>query len=103
QVKSRVSNAHHIVKAPPDGEFAANRRRRSDRPVHEYAARHPCHPPTDQCPISGGGTPTICSSRSQRSVARVARIPTTRASIAAFSGLPQEAPIIETNPIMVPS
>ena len=24
QVKSRVSNAHHIVKAPPDREFAAN-------------------------------------------------------------------------------
>src|SRR5215469_18469534 len=54
QVKSCIGNAHHIVKAPPDREFAANRRRRSDWPVHEHAARHPCQPPTDQCPISGG-------------------------------------------------
>ena len=36
------------------------------------------------------------------SVASVAMIPTTRASIAAFSGLPQEAPINETSPTIVP-
>jgi hypothetical protein len=39
------------VKAPPNREFAANRKRRGDRPVHEHAARHPCQPPTNKCPI----------------------------------------------------
>src|SRR6185437_2178839 len=42
-----------------------------------------------------GGAPIICSSPSQRSVATVAMIPTSTASIAASSVPPQETPFIE--------